>query len=81
MRLESGRPGGVKVKPLATRKRKPVMKQTKGTQTSTNPAKFDAIERLEEEFEKSSEDLGISDKVKAKLSFESEDLQKEFYYR
>ena len=83
LKLESGRPGGIKVKPPAPRKRKTV-KQTKGTQTSqtsTNPAQFDAIARLEEEFEKSFEDLGISEKVKAKLSSSSVELQREFYYR
>ena len=56
------------------------MKQTKGTQTKPTKT-FDAIARLEKEFKKSSEDLGISHQVKAKLMGSPMELQKEFYYR
>ena len=85
LKLESGRPGQIKVKcpalaPAPAPERKAVMKKTKGTQTK-NTKTFDAIARLEKEFEKSAEDLGISDQVKAKLTGSPMELQKEFYYR
>ena len=83
LKLESGRPGEIKIKCPALApapERKAVMKRTKGTQTK-NTKTFDAIARLEKEFEKSAEDLGISDQVKAKLTGSPMGLQKEFYYR
>ena len=83
LKLESGRPGDIKVKCPALApapERKAVMKQTKGTQTKPTKT-FDAIARLEKEFKKSSEDLGISHQVKAKLMGSPMELQKEFYYR
>ena len=81
LKLESGRPGEKKVKcPAPAPERKAVIKKTKGTQTK-NTKTFDAIARLEKEFEKSAEDLGISDQVKAKLTGSPMELQKEFYYR
>ena len=57
--------------------KKCAMKQTRGTQTKA----FDAIARLEKEFGKASKDLGISDKLKAKVNGASLEFQKEFYYR
>ena len=67
-------------RPAPAPERRAVMKQTKGTQTK-NSKTFNAIARLEKEFEKSAEDLGISDQVKAKLTGSPTELQKEFYYR
>ena len=92
LKLENSRPGLVRVKPIEQLlakppaeckppvqtggKRKTVMK-SKGTQTEA----FNAIARLEKEFGKASKDLGISDKLKAKVMSASLEIQERFYYR
>ena len=73
------RPGLVRVKPLSELKPQVQSgkKRTVGTQTKT----FDAIERLEKEFEKTSKELRISDEIKARVMGASIEFQQQFYYR
>ena len=73
------RPGLVRVKPLS--ELKPQVQSGNKRTVSTQTKTFDAIERLEKEFEKTSKELGISDEIKARVMGASIEFQQQFYYR
>ena len=92
LKLEMSRPGVIRARPIEQLLAKPLpeckppvktgcKKKTVVRVVGTQTEAFDAIVRLEKEFGKASKDLGISDKLKAKVMGASLEIQERFYYR